>query len=142
MTEESTTPDLVELVRRAVEVMSGRDLDAVMRLWAPDGVFDLSRTAGVAPRGRTAIRSFLEEWIGSYEEWEIAPEELLDLGNGVVFSVHHQTGRPRGVTGRVEQRDGYVYLWVEDLMVQLTAYPYSDIDEARAAAKRLAKERG
>jgi hypothetical protein len=47
-----------------------------------------------------------------------------------------------GVTGRVEQRDGYVYRWVEDLMVQLTAYPYGDIGEARAAAERLAKERG
>jgi hypothetical protein len=36
MAEESTTPDLVELVRRSVEVASKRDLDAIMALYAPD----------------------------------------------------------------------------------------------------------
>jgi hypothetical protein len=35
-----------------------------------------------------------------------------------------------------------VTLWVDGLIVRQTAYPESDIDEARAAAERLAQERG
>jgi len=34
-----------------------------------------------------AIRGFLEDWLGAYEEYEIEAEEILDLGNGVVLFV-------------------------------------------------------
>src|SRR3954447_13144378 len=37
-----------------------------------------------------------------------------------------------------QQREGWVYVWVGGLIARLTA---SDIDEARAAAERLAEER-
>ena len=42
MPEESTTPDLVELVREAVAAGSRRDLDALMSFYARDAVWDLS----------------------------------------------------------------------------------------------------
>ena len=35
-----------------------------------------------------------------------------------------------------------VMLWVDGVIVRNTAYPESDIDEARTAAERLAEERG
>jgi hypothetical protein len=40
MAEESTTPDLVELVGLAFDAMDRRDFDAVMSIVAPDAVFD------------------------------------------------------------------------------------------------------
>ncbi len=40
----------------------------------------------------------------------------------------------------VEQRRGWVAVFVEGLISHLTVYP--DIAEARAAAERLAEERG
>ena len=63
MTEESTTPDLVELVRRQLGAVNVGDLDAALRLFAPDCVWELElgTLEGVA-----AIRAFLEEWLGSY----------------------------------------------------------------------------
>ena len=73
--------------------------------------------------------------------WEIGFEELLDLGNGVVFALVRQAGRPIGATGYVRQREGWVWVWVEGLIASVTAYPEADIDEARAAAERLAEER-
>jgi hypothetical protein len=142
MPEESTTPDLVELVRQMVEAGNRRDFDAAISYFAPDAVLDTSRTLFVEFHDRGAIRKIVEEWIGGYDEFDAEPETLIDLGNGIIFSVHHQTGRPPGSTGRVEQREAWVYLWVDGLIARITVYPYLDIDEARAAAERLAEERG
>ena len=64
-------------------------------------------------------------------------EEVRDLGNGVVFAVVIQDGRPVGGAGHLRQREGWVFLWVRGLIARLTT---SEIDEARAAAERLAQE--
>ena len=39
-------------------------------------------------------------------------------------------------------RSASVGAWVDGLIVRVTIYPETDIDEARAAAERLAEERG
>jgi len=140
MPEESTTPDLVELARRGYESFSRRDLDAVMRDFDGDAVFDLSPTGLGSYEGQPAIRGFFEDWLGAYEEFQHEPEQILDLGNGVVFAVLRQTARPVGSTGYVQLRHANVGVWVEGLVVRLTHYP--DPDEARAAAERLSQERG
>jgi ketosteroid isomerase-like protein len=138
MGEESTTPDLVELVRRLDEAANRLDLDAVMSFYAPDAVYE-GRASGMTFEGRTAIRGFWEDATAAYEEFEWRSEEILDLGNGVVFGVARASGRPVGSTGQVELRIGIVAVWEEGLVVRVTTY--SDIDEARAAAERLAEER-
>lgn len=136
MPEEPTTPDLVELVGRAFEAANRRDLDAVASSFAEDATFD-GRVDTF--EGRAAIRSFLEDWFGAYEEWEVGLEEVRDLGNGVVFAVVVQNGRPAGSAGHLRQREGWVFVWVRGLIARLTT---SEVDEARAAAERLAEERG
>jgi uncharacterized protein (TIGR02246 family) len=137
MSQESTTPDLVELVQRAIEAANRRDLDAVITSFAPDAVFE-GRGLGDIFEGRPAIRNFLEDWFGTYEELVIGLEEVSDLGNGVVFAVVTQDGRPVGSAGHLRQREGWVFLLVRGLIARLTI---SEIDEARAAAERLAEER-
>jgi hypothetical protein len=42
MPDESTTPDLVELVHRAFEAGGRRDIGALMSFYAPDAVCDMS----------------------------------------------------------------------------------------------------
>jgi hypothetical protein len=42
MAEESTTPDLVELVRARVDPINVGDLDAILRLYAPGSVWEMS----------------------------------------------------------------------------------------------------
>ena len=140
MSDESTTPDLVELTRRQFEAVNRGDLDALMSLFAPDVVVDLSQRDLPSFDGVSAVRGFLEDWIGSYEELRWEPEEVLDLGNGVVFAVVHQNARPAGSTGYVQQREGWVLVWVGGLVGRLTTS--GDTDEARAAAERLAESRG
>jgi ketosteroid isomerase-like protein len=140
MSEDSTTSDLVELTRRSYESMSRRDLDAVMLGYDDDVVFDVSPDGLSSYEGQAAVRGFFEEWLDSYEEFEIEPEQILDLGNGVVFAVVHQTARPVGSTGYVRLDHANVFLWVEDLIVRVRHY--NDIDDARAAAERLAESSG
>src|SRR2546421_4235695 len=137
MSREPAIPDLVELVRRQFEAANRRDLDAVASSFAEDAVFD-GRAAGTLFEGRAAIRRFLEDWFGAYEELEVGLEEVRDLGNGVVFAVVIQNGRLAGSAGHLRQREGWVFVWVRGLIARLAI---SDIDEARAAAERLAEER-
>ena len=139
MSQESTTPDLVELVRRLDEAANRLDFDAAVSLYAPDAVAE-GRASGMTLEGRTAIRGFWEDVTVAYEEFEWRSEEILDLGNGVTFVVSRASGRPVGSTGRVELRVAIVAVWEEGLIVRGTTY--TDIDEARAAAERLAEERG
>jgi ketosteroid isomerase-like protein len=141
MSKQSTTPDRVELTRRAFEAVNRRDLDAVMSFYAPDALLDVTRELGTELQGWEAIRGFLEDWMGAYDEVEWVPGEPVDLGNGVLFEVVHQKGRPVGVTGVVHQSGGWFFVWVDGLIASHTIYPEDDIDEARAAAERLAEER-
>ena len=142
MPEEATTPDLIELTRLAFEAANRRDLDAVISFYAPDAVFE-GRLGGDTFEGRVAIRSFLEDWFGAYEELELKLEDARDLGSGVVFAVVFQEGVPAGsaVHGRVWQREGWVFLWERGLIARHAVLD-TDIDEARAAAEALAESRG
>src|SRR5215216_6996703 len=99
MPEEATTPDLVEITRRAFEAANRRDLDAVISFYASDAVFEGRMRAGDTFEGRAAIRSFLEDWFGAYEELEFKLEDVRDLSNGVVFAVVAQDGLPVGSAG-------------------------------------------
>jgi ketosteroid isomerase-like protein len=139
MAEESTTPDLVELMRRSFEAADRRDFGALMSFYAPDAVWDMSPMGLGAYENPAAILGFFEDWIGAYEEYEMALEKALDLGNGVAFALAIQKGRPAGSSGEVRTRYAAVVVWENDLIVRVTNY--LDIDEARAAAERLARER-
>ena len=139
MPEESTTHDPAELTRLAFEAANQRDIDAVMSLFAPDAVFQ-GRVAGDLFEGRAAIRGFLAEWFGSFAEVRFEVEEFVVLDDGVVLVLVNQEGRPVGVDAQVHQREGWAICWSADgLMVRLTVH--ADIDEARAAAERLAESR-
>ncbi len=136
MSEESTTPDLVELVRRSIEVVNRRDLDEYMSFYAPDAVFQ----TGVGRfEGRTAIREYIEDLHGSFDELVFAVEEVHDLGNGVGFVALLATGRLRG-SAEVHLRYAGVVTHADGVYAQVT--DYVNVDDARAAAERLAKERG
>ena len=140
MTEESTTPDLVELARHAFEAGNSGDLDLTLSFYSPDPVWDMSRLGMGTFEGPAAIRGFFQDWIGAYEEWEIEAEEILDLGNGVILTVVAQRARPVASVGSVQLRYAAVTTWTDGKIARVTNY--SDLDEAHAAAKRLAESRG
>jgi hypothetical protein len=139
MVEEPTTPDLVELTRRQLDAANCGDLDAFMSVFASDAVYDASRDGLGVYEGPLAIRGLIGGWWAAFEDFQLTLEEFSNLGNGVVFMVLRHDARPAGSTGYVSTRQVYVYTLVEGLVLGVTVY--RDIDEARAAAERLARER-
>jgi len=139
MPEESTTPDPVELVRKQAEAANRRDVDAVTNAFAEDATLDGRARGGFFYEGRAAIRGLVEDWFDAYEKMHFEFEEVSHLGNGVVFAVLIQDGRLVGSAGHVRQREGWVYIWARGLIARITTY---EVDEGRAAAERLAEERG
>ena len=139
MSQESTTPDLVELTRRAVEARNAGDIDAAMSFCAHDAVYD-ARRVGLRLEGREAIRGFAEQWSSVYEEVKIELQEGRDLGHGVMFTVISQHGRLPNTTAWVQETFPSVSIWADGLIQHIASY--LDIDEARATAERLAQERG
>jgi hypothetical protein len=111
-----------------------------MRHFAPDAVWDFSSAGFGSFDGAAAIRSFLEDWLGAYEDYEYRHEEALDLGNGVLFVVASLGGRPIGSAGGVQERWSYTVTWAAGTVVGVVLS--QDIETARAAAERLAEERG
>ena len=140
MSEESTTPDLVELTRRQFEAVNSRDMDALIRRCTPNAVYDTSPDGMGSYEGPAAIRAFAEGWWGAFEELALEPEDVVVLGHGLVLAVVWQRGRPANSTGRLQRREAYVLEWVEDMIRRTTVY--ADVDKGRAAAERLAEERG
>ena len=110
----------------------------MMRIYAPDAVWEVS-TLGTSLKGVAAIRGFMDDWLSSYEEFEVEPEEVIDFGNEVGFGVFLQKGRLVGSTRRVQYRFAQVNTWADGVIVSVTGY--NDIDQARATAERLAQER-
>jgi ketosteroid isomerase-like protein len=138
MAEESTTPDLVELMGEAFAAFSSSELDAMMSFYAPDAVFE-GRVTGDRCVGRAAIRGFFADFVGTFEEYEVESHEIFDLGNGVCLLIVLQKGRPAGSTRDVRMRNAHVFELAEGMIVRHAAY--TDIDEARTVAKQLAESR-
>jgi ketosteroid isomerase-like protein len=137
MPEDFTTSDLVELVLRFVEAANRRDFDAIEAFYAADVVV---RGAELGTfEGRAAARGVFEDLITPYEEFRSETEEVLDLGSGVAFAVVIARGRFGGSSAEVLFRYATVTIWRAGLIVRQTNY--TDVDEGRAAAERLAEER-
>jgi ketosteroid isomerase-like protein len=138
MPENSATPDLVKPMREALEAFNRGDVDMLMSFFAADAVFE-SPVLGTRFEGVAGIRSFAEDWLGAFAEWTVEPEEIIDMGDGVVIAAYRQEGRPVASSGLVSSLAFLVCEWADTLLLRSTTY--TDIDEARAAAERLAEER-
>jgi ketosteroid isomerase-like protein len=139
MSQEPTNPDLLELTRQLVAAFDRGDVDTITGFGADEVVL---QTMGLGLRfdGAQAIRSFLEDWLGSFADLEFELREVQQLANGVVFVLLHQSGSPAGALGSIGQDEAWVIVWADGRVAQLASY--MDVDAARADAERLAREPG
>ena len=140
MTEQPTTPDLAE-IRRWAEADSYEEFAAfIERYYAADAVWDMGEV-GLGPfEGLAAILAFLKEYWSMWEEHHHYLEDTVYLGHGVGYAVIREDGRMKGSDAPVEARNAWVSIWDHGKVVRNTLY--TDVDQARAAAERLAQERG
>jgi ketosteroid isomerase-like protein len=140
MAEESSTAHLIDLVGRSREAVLRHDVDALMAFYAPHAVWDVSAMGLGTFEGLSAIRGFFEDWWSTWEDHHQEVQESLYLGHGVVFAAIREDARLVGGDGRVDQLLGWVAQWADELIVRVAVY--LDVDDARAAAERLAEGRG
>jgi ketosteroid isomerase-like protein len=139
MSLEREPADKIELTRRAYAALNSRDFEALMEIFGPDSVWDVSRWGLGIHAGTDAIRRFLGDWFETLDEYEVQIEEMLDLGSGVIYAEVLQIARPAGSGYSLHLRSAPVFVWAAGVVARLTLYP--EINEARAAAKRLAASR-
>jgi ketosteroid isomerase-like protein len=140
MSEEACDRNPVELTRGFYETMDRDwDFDTLADFFASDAVWDLSGSHLGIYEGVAAIGDFLVSYWATWEDHHHEIEEILDFGHGVLSVAIWEDGCPRGSDARVQARHLQVFEWVQGEIVRITGYP--DIDEARAAAERLAEDR-
>ncbi len=130
----------LELTRQSFEAANSRDYDAIMSSYGPDSVWDISPSGLGTYTGRAAIRRFFEDWIGALDRWEVEIKKMEDRGDGVVVVISEQTGWSVGGGPKLSLRHASVFVWSNGVIA--TATHFRNMREARAAADRLAEERG
>jgi ketosteroid isomerase-like protein len=140
MAEESATRDPLQLSGEAFAAAARHDIDALTAFYAKDAVWDMSDGGMGSFQGRAAIRRFFEDWWATWDDHQLAVHDFVNYGQGLQFAEVWEDGRLAGSDARVEHRRGWVSQWVDGLVVRVTVY--LDADEGRAAAERLAAERG
>ncbi len=116
----------VEVMRSAIEALNERDIDRWLDWWHPDGEWyprGAGRLEGKQHRGHQQLRHFVENYFASWGVFRIEEEDILDLGDRVVFVGRiHIRGRTSGVEldrpwgcvfrfrdGRIGRADGYTH---------------------------------
>jgi ketosteroid isomerase-like protein len=132
--------DLVELTRRSMQMSNERDFDGAVGVFAEDAAFDVSEVGLGRFEGREAVRSYLEDWVGSYEHQQFTGWDGTDMGGGVVFVIAAFEGRPVGAQASVQERWAFVVRWRDGAIAEVAAS--QDIENARATAARLARSGG
>jgi len=110
----------------------------VVSSYAPDVLWE-SEDGITSADGGAAVRGLWEEWSGTFEDFMIDVESVVDLGNGVVYAVYREQGRIAGGNALLVQHGALVYEWANGMITRVMAR--ADTDEARAAAQRLAESR-
>jgi len=124
----------VQLVERAFDALSRRDMEAFLEVTDPDVVTDWSRALGPERgtfHGREEVTHFLRSWWDAFDESEIVVDELIDAGDQVVSAFH---GRQRGRgSGAVVEGRGSLLVWTFRDGKVVSATLYQRRDEALAA---------
>jgi len=101
-----------EVVRGAIQRFAAGGGEAFGQSWDPDIQWDMRPTGfpgfGLY-RGREATRTFLADWVGSFDSYDVKIEELRTVGDGRVLVVAAQRGRASGSEAEVEMRFAQLY---------------------------------
>jgi ketosteroid isomerase-like protein len=131
---EVDVADAKDVIVASYEALNDGDIDSAMDALAEDAEWHESEVlpdTGVY-RGREAIRSFLTDFLASWERFDQTVEELRQKGDRVLVLIHLEaTGR--GSAADVDAR--YAHLWTVSGGRGIRVDAFYDRDEALAALK-------
>lgn len=125
----------VEIVRRAFEAFNRAGLDALLEHFHPDLEYDV--TAGIGPYagmyyGRATVRSFLADYLDSWEYVRMEPEDFIEVGEDHVVVLLRLQMRGKGSGVEVEAQTTNVWTVRDGQALRIAVY--NDKAEALAAA--------
>ena len=97
-----------------VEVVRGlldrwRKGELALDSFADDVVWDsTSFPDGRIVQGHEEMKEFMRRWLGTWQQYELHVEEILDAGQKVL-ALTHESGRGRGSSAAVELRGALVF---------------------------------
>lgn len=138
MSEASTIARPLRLTRGAFAAANERDYGTLLESFGPESTWDVSRWGLGTHTGMAAIRAFFGDWMGGFDRYDVAVEEMRDLGNGIVYVIAVQTASTRG-GGHLRVRYAAVFTWSRGIATCVTHY--RDVTESLPAGERLANER-
>jgi ketosteroid isomerase-like protein len=117
----------VEIVRSFLTV----DVEEALGYADPDIVWN--PTEETAAQGHGAVRASLERWKKEWDDYELIPEDLADMGDRVLATVRlHGRGRVSGIA--VDARFYDVYTLRDSRIVRMDQF--TERSEALAAAEQ------
>ena len=123
----------VEIVRRGYEHFQATG-ELPTQIVAPDFLWDMSKFGGVVDQevyeGIEAARSFVEDWNGAWDHWEIEVDGLHDAGDQVV-AVVRQRGQSKTTGMHVEMV--FAQVWTVRGGMETRMEMYADPAEALEA---------
>ena len=118
--------ETVEIVRRFL----GVDVDAALPYADPGIVWNPIEE--LPTQGHDAVRSSLAHWKAEWDDYEVMPEEFVDVGDRVVVTVRLR-GRGRGSGVEIDARFYDLYTLRDGLIVRMDQF--TERSEALAAAR-------
>jgi ketosteroid isomerase-like protein len=104
------------------------------RAYTDDFVWDMSTFRGWPERpqyrGFEGVLEFLDDWIGSFDDWSLEVREVIEAGEEVVV-ICHQSGRSRSTGAEVDMIFAQVWTVRGDKLSYQRMY--ADVDEALAS---------
>jgi uncharacterized protein len=122
----------IETVTGSYEALNRGDVDGAMDALAEDAVWHESEAlpGGGVYSGRDAIRSFLTDFLGSWERFHQTVEGTEMAGNRIAVLIHLEA-KGRGSAAEVDAR--YAHVWTMEAGRGVRVDAYYDRDAARSA---------
>ena len=128
------SPQNVEVLRRAFAAYNRADVDDAFKDFAPEFECDMSRAVGFNVGediyDLTQFRRLVGEYAGTWESFQLGPDEFLDAGDHIVVPF---TNRAQG-RGGIQLQGRSTFVWTIRDGAIVKACLYQDRAEALEAA--------
>ncbi|MDX6573487.1 MAG: hypothetical protein QOC86_2643 [Gaiellales bacterium] len=100
----------VEIVRKMFEAYASGDFETALAAYAPEVEFDVSiRPEGGVYRGPEGVAEAMRSWTGTWDDFRLEVEEIIDAGGDRVLLVDRQSGRGKGSGAPLDQQTFSVF---------------------------------
>jgi SnoaL-like domain len=109
----------VELIRRNIEAYLGPNPASALDDFAPDAELDATdRPDGKVWHGRDGVAQAMREWSGTWENWQVEIEQIIDLGDDRVLLLWREEGEGKSSGVKIGHEGGTLFTIRDALIVK------------------------